>query len=81
VPGYPGDSISPQIATSVPLSSFRRGSVVLRFSGKKAVKRTSGGFGRGSGILEWSATVKLRKVVLSEGCRETKGRSGFVCRP
>ena len=80
-PEYEGSSITPQIQMKSPVASFRRKALVLRFKGAKRVENDKGGHGKGSGTLEWNATVKLRKVVLREDCKEIRGRSGFVCRP
>ncbi len=77
-PEYPGDSISPQMFTYVPLSHFRRRSLTITMKGSRRVGggQATAAFG---GTLTWSATVKLRKVTLREGCREIRGRTGFAC--
>ena len=43
------------------------------------VENDKAGHGKGSGTLEWDATVKLRKVMIDEDCKEERGRSGFAC--
>jgi hypothetical protein len=78
-PEYERGSISPQIQMKVPVSSWKRKSLVIRFSGTKAVKNEKAAHGKGSGTLEWDATIKLRKVVIGEDCKEIRGRSGFAC--
>jgi hypothetical protein len=79
-PSYERGSISPQIQMKVPVSSFRKRSLVLRFKGSRRVENDKAAHGKGSGTLEWNATIKLRKVVIPEDCKEIRGRSGFVCR-
>ncbi len=78
---YSGGSISPFIAEKVPLTSFQKGSLVITFKGSKPVKGEGRGVYGWSGKLTWSAKLKLKKVVLAEGCKELKGASGFVCTP
>jgi hypothetical protein len=78
-PDYERGSISPQIQMKVPVSSFKRRSLVLRFKGTRRVENDAAAHGKGSGTLEWDAAVKLRKVVIDEDCKEIRGRSGFAC--
>jgi hypothetical protein len=80
-PDWPDDSITPWLSERVSLGKFRRRTVVIRFKGTRRVTKKQGGrFGRATGTMTWSATVKLRKVVIPEDCRERPGGSPFVCR-
>ena len=70
VPGEVPDFVTSKASAR----SFHKRVATYRTSGKLPVDGPDA-----TGTLSYSAVARIRKIVIADGCKEVKGRSGFVC--